>query len=140
MNNQTKREKIKKNLSERVKKILKNHGDQYNALYAAVEALEQNRPNLAKSLIQTITGTCCAGATPEIHVELRNKIFSDLLLIKKEKLMENRYNELQKKDAQLVDELINSIASHKGLNLTSQLEKLNDDFADYVWREHVGKN
>lgn len=58
--------------------------------------------------------------------------------------MKNRYKELQRKamwkDAQLLDELINSIASHKDLNLTSQLEQLTDAFADYAWRKHVGKN
>jgi len=54
--------------------------------------------------------------------------------------MQNRYDELQKKDEKLIDELINLVASHKGLNLTSQLEQLNDDFANYAWRKHVGKN
>ena len=56
---------------------------------------------------------------------LYKEAFNQSTTKRKEKMMQNRYNELQKKDANLIDELINSIASHKDLNLTSQLEPCN---------------
>ena len=76
------RTEIKAVLTDKIRDILNNHGAEYNAIYAAVEAIENNAISRAKTLIMELTGTCMAGATPEIHKEYRTHILDTLLVFR----------------------------------------------------------
>ncbi len=70
---------LKKNLPAEVRSVLLYHGDAYNTLYLAYEAILKNDLLLAKSHICDLTGQCCAGATTAHHKRLRGIIFEYLI-------------------------------------------------------------